>query len=184
MRNSAFDYLRTFKKVEDETENLVMATVKKRYPDLSLGDLHVIFERGVSGDYGKFVVADPQTILGWVKEYKTKTKVSNYLDTGLLNPTEPLLSDNYPHDLDAWMKEVNKAYLAFLNGTSEAYFHPGIYDRMMLDGKINLNAYMKYFKETGELWDDVRRAKQLVIRDTFLSFRSNGYNTVYFIRTK
>lgn len=184
MNNTAFDYLRTFKQVSDETESLVMRNVKNRFPDLSMGDLHTVFERGVSGDYGKFVVADPQTILGWVREYKNKTKVSNYLDGGLLDPNTDIKSENYHPDVEGWMKEANKAFISFLNGTSESYFHPHIYDRMMCDKKIEFNAYMKYYKESDNIWEGVKKAKQLVLRDVFLTYRSNGYNTVYFIKNK
>lgn len=184
MTNSAFEYLRTFKQVSPETETLVMRTVKYRFPDTSISELQTIFERGVMGDYGKFIVADPQTILGWVKEYKNKNVTSNYLESGLLNPDEDIKSQNYHPDVDGWMKESNKAYLAFLGGTKETYFHPHVYDRMMCDKKIEFNAYMKYYQDNGNLWQDVKAAKQKILRDTFLTYKSNGYNTVYFIKPK
>ncbi len=37
--NPAFEYLRQFKKVSDESEELVMKVVKKRYPEISLNEL-------------------------------------------------------------------------------------------------------------------------------------------------
>ncbi len=42
--NPAFDYLRQFKKVSDEAEELVMKVIKKRYPEISLNELVNIFE--------------------------------------------------------------------------------------------------------------------------------------------
>ncbi len=43
--NPAFEYLRQFKKVSDESEELVMKVVKKRYPEISLNELVNIFEQ-------------------------------------------------------------------------------------------------------------------------------------------
>ncbi len=48
--NPAFEYLRQFKKVSDESEELVMKVVKKRYPEISLNELVNIFEQGITGD--------------------------------------------------------------------------------------------------------------------------------------
>ena len=53
MNNPAFEYLRQFKKVSDESEELVMKVVKKRYPEISLNELVNIFEQGITGDFGK-----------------------------------------------------------------------------------------------------------------------------------
>jgi hypothetical protein len=67
--NPAFEYLRQFKKVSDEAEELVMKVIKKRYPEISLNELVNIFEQGITGDFGKVYSADPETLLDWVRTY-------------------------------------------------------------------------------------------------------------------
>ncbi len=67
MNNPAFEYLRQFKKVSDESEELVMKVVKKRYPEISLNELVNIFEQGITGDFGKVYSADPETLLDFLK---------------------------------------------------------------------------------------------------------------------
>jgi len=39
MINQAFEYLRQFKKVTNETEQLVIKVLKKRYPEISMNEL-------------------------------------------------------------------------------------------------------------------------------------------------
>lgn len=181
--NIAFDFLRTFKDVSEETEKLVMKTIKYKYPDLTIDNLRDIFEKGISGEYGKVYKLDPDILLGWVKEnYKRVKTGDNYLATPLLNPDEPVTGVNYPSKVEDWMKEANKAYMYFLNGVAETYIHPHIYDRMMLDGKIAINSYLHYYKEDAEVFNNVKKAKQLVLRDIFFNYKRNGYNTVYFVK--
>lgn len=168
---SAFDYLRQFKEVDPETERLVK---KKTYgiPESQLLD---IFERGISGDFGKVYKCDPQTILGWVADWrKGQDRKENYLSTGLLDPSKK----HFDLKNEDWMREANKCFTAFLSGTSEQAFHPGVYDRMMLDGKIQLNACMKYLGK-GYQDSEVISAKQKVLRDVFLTYKSNGWSKVY-----
>lgn len=171
--NPAFALLRKYKQCDPDTENLVMKKFKNR---VSQDDLITIFEKGVSGEYGRFIQADPQTLIGWISKFLgAKNNSENYLSAGLLSVDHPAW-DNIE-----WNKEVNKCYTAFLNGVHESNFHPAIYDWMLLDGRIELNAYLKHFKETGDEPMDIRKAKQTVIRNLFLTYKSNGWNTVYFI---
>lgn len=166
--NTAFEFLRQHKKVEPETEALVLKRVSGK---ITTSDLLTCFEKGITGEFGKVYSLDPQTLIGWVTQFlRSKTSSKNYLETGLLPPDKPFF------DLgnDDWMKEANKCLTSFLNGVSESYFHPNVYDRMMLDGKIELNACMKY-------GDNVIEAKQKVLRDVFLTYKSKGWSRIYFV---
>jgi len=168
---TAFDYLRQFKDVDPETERLV----KKKTYGISETQLLTIFEKGISGDYGKVYKCDPQTILGWVADWrKGQDKSGNYLQTWLLDPT----GKYFDLKNEDWFREANKCLTAFLSGTGEACFNPGVYDRMMLDGKIQLNACMKYLGK-GYQDSEVISAKQKVLRDVFLTYKSNGWSKVY-----
>lgn len=170
--NPAFEFLRRHKQVSDETETLVM----KRCVGISQNDLLTIFENGISGQYGKVYSLDPQTLLSWVSEFKKgRESPKNYLSSGLLPVDYPT------RDVVDWDKEANKCFTAFLNGVSEANFNPGVYDRMVVDGKIKLNAYMEFFTDSGDTAKQVIVAKQRVLRNVFITYKSNGWATVYFI---
>jgi len=164
--NPAFEHLRKFKPVSADTEELCM----RKFRGLKNSDLLEAFENGISGRYGKVYSLDPQTIIGWVDQHKKKNTV--YLDKGLLDPNK----NYFELGVDDWIKEANKCYIAYLNGTGEACFHPGVYDRMMLDRKIEINACAKYLNDD---FSNVTEAKQKVLRDKFGWMRSHGWNDVY-----
>lgn len=175
--NPAFDFLRKYKPCEQHTEELVMKKVRGKN---SQDELITIFEKGVTGEFGKFVVADPQTLLGWVAQYNsTKNSASNYLQTGLLDVKLGMSAHGYPWQKEDWEKEANKCLTAFINGVSEAYFHPHVYDRMMLDGKISMNAYKEF--TTSENEEEIIRARQKVLAKVFTEYKKKGWHTVYFI---
>ena len=69
MNNPAFEYLRQFKKISDDTEALVTKFIKKKYPELGMKELVQIFENGIAGEYGKIYSADPETILDWIRKH-------------------------------------------------------------------------------------------------------------------
>jgi hypothetical protein len=185
MENLAFSFLRQFKTVEPETEKLVMRFAAYK---VNNNELLSVFEDGVSGKYGKFYSADPQTLITWIKEFlKTKNAPSNYLSTGLTPVTVP----DY-ENID-WYREANKCYLAFMNGVNESYFHPAVYDRMLLDGKINLNDYKENYDGPKDasplnelLWKEVlnavKSAKQKCLKKVFANYKNKGYNTVYNVK--
>lgn len=171
--NPAFELLRQHKDVKEETEKLVMKKVRGR---ITQNELITVFENGLSGQYGKLYSADPQTLLSWVEQFeKSKNSAANYLESPLLpvstNQREPI----------AWDKEANKCYKAFLNGVSEEYFHPAVYDRMMLDDKIKMNSYLKKLLGEG-MPENIRVAKQKILKDVFAEYKSRGLTTIYFIR--
>ncbi len=83
-----------------------------------------------------------------------------------------------PEKIGGWNKEVNKGYTAFLNGVSTKEMHPHIYDRLMVDGKIQLNAYLKYYK------DKVDEAKQMILHDYFQEQKKKGFTYIYFIKNE
>jgi hypothetical protein len=177
--NPAFEFLRKYKPCEQHTEDFVMKKSKKR---ISQSELITVFEKGVAGEYGKFIQADPQTLLGWIDKYVSKKNSSqNYLELGLLDKRTHVTSPKYHSKMQDWEKEANRCFTAFINGVSEENFHPHVYDRMLLDHKITMNAYLKYFKPTGNETEDVMAAKQKILRDCFIGYKKLGYTVVYFI---
>lgn len=182
--NAAFDLLRKHKEVKPETENLVIKQIKNK---VTAAELFDVFEAGISGKYGKLYSADVQTLVGWVNAYlKTKNSARNYLQTGLASVNMNI------NEIWDWEKEANKCYTAFLNGTPETDFHHGVYDNMMLDGKIERNAYLKFYDglkdgdpdnelQWAEVMRSVTKAKQKCLKNLFSEFRHKGYSTVYFI---
>lgn len=176
LTSPAFEFLRKHKQVSEETESLVMKRLKGK---ITQDELFTVFERGITGEFGKVYSLDPQTLIGWVQAHqKQKTTSRDYMNSGLVSISEP----HFDFNNDDWMKEANKCLTAFLNGVSEQYFHPSVYDRMMLDGKIELNASMKYVQQKEGEFKGVVEAKQKVLRDIFLTYKSKGWNQVYFIR--
>ena len=181
--NPAFELVRRHKEVTPETETLVLKQVKNK---VSQTELINIFENGISGVYGKVYQADPQTLIGWVDKYtRSKHSDKNYLDTSLCD-----VNMNQAESWD-WDKEANKCFLAYMSGVNENLFHPCVYDRMMIDGKIEISAYEKYYKIPdglifdSPLWPDalakVKAAKQKILRDVFAQHKRMGWQTIYFI---
>jgi hypothetical protein len=87
-----------------------------------------------------------------------------------------MYDNRYPEKQEDWNKEVNKAFTSFLNGTSTTQMHPHIYDRLMVDGKIPLNAYLKHYT------NDVTIAKQQTLNDYFAGCKDKGFTYIYFIK--
>ncbi len=177
MNNPAFEYLRQFKKVSDETEELVIKFVKKKYPEISVNELVTIFENGIAGEFGKIYSADPETLLDWIRKHTIKKgSERSYYETPLLTKDITIYHHLYPTRADDWLKEVNKAFTAYLNGVSVYEMHEHIYDRLMVDGKIEMNSYIKY------LVDSVEQAKQKYLKDYFEYCKRQGLNQIYFIK--
>ena len=51
--------------------------------------------------------------------------------------------------------------------------HPHIYDRLMVDGKIQMNAYLKYYQ------DKVDEAKQMILNDYFQEQKKKGFSYIF-----
>lgn len=171
----SFDYLRSFKDVSAETESLVGNTVKKKF-SLSPSELKTVFENGVQGEYGKFIACDPQTLLGWVKKYKeSKSTQVSYLASPLINPNE-VRHELTPKD---WFREANKCFNAYMSGVSHSNFHHCVYDILMVDSRIPLNAYTKYYNDAEIDHNKISAAKQRVLADYFGEQRSRGHQFIY-----
>jgi len=177
MNNPAFEYLRQFKKVSDETEELVIKFVKKKYPEISVNELVTIFENGIAGEFGKIYSADPETILEWIRKHTIKKgSERSYYETPLLTKDVSIYDSRYPQRTEDWLKEVNKAFTAYLNGVSVYEMHEHIYDRLMVDSKIEMNSYLNYYTE------NVQQAKQRYLKDYFENCKMKGLNQIYFIK--
>ncbi len=48
----------------------------------------------------------------------------------------------------------------------------------MVDGKIQMNAYLKYYK------DKVDEAKQMILNDYFQEQKKKGFSYIYFIKNE
>jgi len=177
MTNPAFDYLRQFKKIPAETEALVTKFIKKKYPEIGVNELVQIFENGIAGEFGKVYSADPETILEWIRKHTSnKGQQRSYYESPVLSPDVTIHDNRYPEKQEDWNKEVNKAYTAYLNGVATKNIHPHIYDRLMVDSKIEMNSYLKYYT------DDVIKAKQRYLSDYFSTCKQKGYSYIYYIK--
>jgi len=177
MNNPAFEYLRQFKKVSEETEELVIKTLKKKFPNISMGELVDIFELGLTGEFGKVYSCDVETLVDWVKTFmRKKDNSSSYYEQGLIGTHLKVTDIGYPSGYEAWYKEVNKAYIKFLEGVTYNAFHPHIYDRLMVDGKIKPESYHKYLDSS------VDEAKQRYISEYFRECKKQGYNQIYNVK--
>ena len=150
---------------------------------ISQNELFTIFENGISGMYGKLYKADPQTLLGWVDEYRKTLKTgNNYLQTGLLDPAVSITDKRFSASLIDWQKEVNKCFDAHLKGVSESYYHPCVYDRLVLDGKLKSGSMKENTPLSNNLTDeDYNRAKQITVKKYFIQCQLHGFNQIYYV---
>lgn len=179
--NYAFVFLRNHKNVEPTVEELVC---KKSRGRINEQDMLTCFENGIGGQYGKIYSLDAATLLSWIDKFiDSRNKSANYLDAGLLDHNIKITDYlKYPGNTEDWIKEANKCYTAFLNGVKESNFHPHVYDRMMLDGKIKMNAYMEKIELC--IQDEqsrIKDAKQKVLAEIFKRYRQMDFKYVYFI---
>lgn len=173
----AFDLVRKFKEITPDTERLVLKKVRNK---ATQDDIFNAFEKGVSGDYGKFIAADPQTLISWVNKFLSeKDSSKNYLTAGLIPVDIKYTDRRYPLDADEWKKEVNKCYHAFLNGVSCEHFHPLCYTQMQMDDKIQLNEYKKFADTFDE--QQIRLAQQKIMAEKFDQYKKMSYDNVYLI---
>jgi hypothetical protein len=175
MSNPAFEYLRQFKQVNEATEELVLKTLKRKYPNITLEELTNIFERGISGDFGKVYAIDPQTLLGWVDDSQSKVQNgSTYFESPLLDSSIKITDGRYP-DTKGWLQEANKCYLAYCRGVSVYDFHPHVYDRLVMDNKVPTSYFEKHMPKT----NSIRESKQISLGEFFEWCKSNGVNQIY-----
>jgi hypothetical protein len=176
MNNPAFEFLRQFKQVSDATEELVTKTLKRKFPELTLEQLIEAFELGIIGDYGKVYSIDPQTLMSWVYEYmNARANPVNYLAQPLLDNTIGHTDKGYPIDRTSWEKEANKCYQAYLNGVSVFEFHPHVYDRLMMDNRVECNYFERHMAAT----QSIRKSKQISIGEYFEHMRAQGNDKIY-----
>ena len=181
MTNPAFEYLRLFKEVKPVTEDLVLKTIKRKYPNATFDDLTNAFELGLTGEFGKVYSADPQCLINWVEEYMNKKKVkSSYYEDALLDSTIHITDRRYPTRTDDWLKEVNKCYTAYLSGVSTTEMHPHVYDTLVMDRKVERDYFEKYLPNKEYHPADIRKAKHLSMRDFFEYAKSIGKDKIYF----
>lgn len=190
MRNPAFEMLRQFKQVSEVTEELVTKNLKKKFPNLTIEQLTEIFEKGISGDYGKVYAMDVQTILGWVEDFMRKQgSQKHYLDSGLLDPSIHITDVRYPTGIREWNQEVNKCYNSYLKGVKPENFHPHMYDRLVMDNKLHHSDFIKYMSSDAQtmykdgqyesVGIDIRRGKHKSIEVYFNYHRDQGHDKIY-----
>jgi len=178
MSNAAFDYLRTFKQVSEETEDLVIRKIRTRYPELTMKQVIECFENGICGDYGDYYSLDPRTLLSWISKFtQNNSQNDKYLNQPLVNPNLQIKDIGYPSTPEQWMKETNKAYSIYLKNEDVTLFHPDIYDRLSLDQRIGLNDCTKYIEQNYH----IPFAKQTAVSDYFKKCKENGLLKIYSI---
>jgi len=188
MTNPAFDFLRQYKEVKSATEELVLKTLRKKYPNLTVHQLTEIFVCGVTGEFGKVYSIDPQTLLGWVSEYlQRQDNPLNYLEEPLLDNTLKNTDRGYPSGNTQWEKEVNKSYNAYLRGVSVYELHPHIFDRLVIDNRLHYNDFLQsmseeeleYYRKEEYEKSGIRKAKQKTIGKYFDFIKSSGETLIY-----
>lgn len=180
--NPAFELIRKHKPCNDDTEELVMKRIRGK---ISAVDLITAFENGLAGDYGTLYKADPQTLIDWVDQFLSKrNSAKNYLGAPLLSPNISITHPLYPTTIDEWHKEINKCYTCFLNGVTEDNFHPDCYSRLTMDSRIEFYSCDKYYQKSNKTDNDFKVAKQLSLRDYFLTCKAKGWTFIYFIEQK
>ncbi len=190
MRNPAFEMLRQFKQVSEVTEELVTKNLKKKFPNLTIEQLIEIFEKGISGDYGKVYSMDVQTILGWVEDYMRKQgSQKHYLEAGLLDPSIHITDVRYPTGIREWNQEVNKCYNSYLKGVKPEYFHPHVYDRLVMDNKLHHSDFIKHMSAYAQeeykqaryegISSDIRKGKHSSIVNYFNKQKEQGFDKIY-----
>ena len=178
MSNLAFDYLRSFRNVSQETEDLVIRKIRSRYPELTLKQVIECFENGICGDYGEFYSLDPRTLLSWVSKFvSTNERADRYMNQPLLNPNLKNTEPGYPSQSDQWMRETNKAYANYLDTDDITKYHPDIYDRLALDGRIDKDSCTPYIQKNYH----IPYAKQTAVGDYFKICKEKGINKIYSI---
>lgn len=176
MSNAAFDYLRTFKPVSEETEDLVIRKIRTRYPELTMKNVIECFENGVCGDYGDYYSLDPRTLLSWIHKFTNNNlQADRYLNQPLVNPNLKRTDVSYPTTADQWKKETNKAYASYLENEDITLFHPDVYFRLSLDDRIDKNACTSYINQNYE----IPFAMQSVVGDYFKMCKENGLTKIY-----
>jgi hypothetical protein len=174
--NTSFEFLRQHKPVSAETESLVM----KRLGNISQSELFTAFENGISGQYGKIYTLDVQTLLGWVQQYRQKSKSLTSFDTATLsNPDLTVTCRGYPATSKDWASETNKAYIAYLSGMDN--WHPHVYHHLVLEGKITLGALKKYTPDTYPICPEHKINEALVkaTKDYFQTCKDKGWNQIF-----
>lgn len=172
----AFEILRRYYPCDQSTEEFILKRINN---SVSQNDLVQIVENGISGQFGKVYKADPQTVLGWVDEWRKSSKNGLRNDSGLLDPFTPITSPNYPTGIYSWYREVNKCYSAHLKGLSEAHFHPDIYDRLVMDGKLKIRDMNEHKKSDNDF--DVIKAKQITAKMFFIEMQKRNVQTIYYV---
>lgn len=168
-----FDYLRKFKEVSEETETLVN---KKAY--LGYGELLKCFENGISGLYGKVYSLDPQTLLGWVRQYKNDNSAVK-AQSAPLSSHATVTSREYPQGNNEWYNVCNNSFTAFLGGAAPETIHPDIYDWLVLEGKIDFGSLKKIpgYPEITEI--EISKGKQGFVAKYFRECSNKGWNKIY-----
>jgi hypothetical protein len=181
MTNPAFEYLRLFKEVKPVTEDLVLKTLKRKYPNMTFDELTNAFELGLTGEFGKVYSADPQCLIGWVDEYMNKNKSKrSYYEDALLDNTIGITDRRYPTRTEEWLKEVNKCYTAYLKGVSTTEMHPHVYDTLVMDRKVERDYFEKYLPNKEYHPADIRKAKHQSMKDFFEWAKSLGNDKIYY----
>lgn len=174
-------FVRQWKPVEDSTIDYLIKNIGRKFPLLTVNELNEIISNGISGQYGDFIKADPQTFFKWVYKFQDEqTNTKNYLHSPLLPSGEPA------NENTDWCKETNKCYEAFKKGVDSENFHHCVYDRLICDSEIELDTYLKFYKRsadgTEQEKNEIKIAKRKAINEYFLKQVSHNRPFIYFVR--
>jgi|SRR6478609_10532045 len=155
-----------------------------KYPYMTVTDLQVVFKNAIMGDFGELKSIDLPSIHKWVRKWNDglpNAQRSAFNNLAGFHTSEPNYVD--------WSNEVWKAYGHFMNNglkvTDISHF---LYDRMQLDGLIEMEEYRKvidkaaaYLMEAPDIMNGAQReiAKRMIVINVFHVKKKQGYTELY-----
>lgn len=156
----------------------------KKFPYLKLSHVEQIFKNAITGDFGPLKGLDLPTLFGWVGKWLESTDLGQRIN---FEPLAASQTSSLSHV--NWSKEVYKAYQRYLKTGLELHtFSQFIYDRMLMDGLLEPEAYREYIIQASEIIKDnpdnfcpyqIEIAKKMAVLNRFRHFQIDGFAEIY-----
>lgn len=151
------------------------------YPYLTIPDLAVIFKNAIRGEYGDLKSIDLPSIFKWVRKWQETSEIGQ--KTAIMS----LASESSEHT--DWSHEVYKAYQKYLlTGIKHHEISHCLYDRMLLDGMIEMESYQKWLEKAAQLIKlepdpenllIIRCAQRIKVLEKFNQLKERGVREIY-----
>lgn len=137
-----------------------------KYPLLELYDIKNVFKNAIDGEYGEFKL-DLPNILKWFRKRQDQSE----------KPVGGLITTENTGEHIDWSHECHKAYRVYLErGLQLNEFSSQIYDRMMIDGFLQTNAYMEL---QGKHNCDIKEARKMAVINKFYELKKRCIPSIY-----